>query len=182
MPAEFSRGDEQFFLGVPLQAQVGRATRDPLALDECKGRREIKRIISHWDSGFDHLGITEGIVPVVEMVHLDPAAFLHHCCAFDRRRAGCFQKAVVVGNPTMLSLSSPFHAPQVRRLWRHANAAVLILVVDLIGILAQIAVEIREHPESMILGINRAGQQACPLRGLRIAQQRIDELIIGRLE
>src|SRR2546422_9157943 len=76
LPAQFGRRDEQFFLGVSLQAQIGRAAGNPLALHLRKGRREVKWIVAYRDSGFDHLGIAEGIVPVVEMVHLHATALL----------------------------------------------------------------------------------------------------------
>ena len=82
----------------------------------------------------------------------------------------------------MLSLAPLFPPPQVRSLWRHAKTAVLVLIVDLVGVLAQIAVEIGEHPEGVMLGINGAGEQARPLCCLRVAQQCVDKLIIGRLE
>src|SRR5260370_12103109 len=82
------------------------------------------------------------------MVDLDPAPFLHNRCAFGRGRTRRFQKALIVGNTAVLSLSSLFPSPQVRRLWSHPNAAVFILVVDLVGILAQVAVERSEEHTS----------------------------------
>src|SRR5579871_4354739 len=153
-----------------LQVQIGRATGHPLALHEREGRRDVERIVSYRDGGFDHLGIAEHIVPVVEMIHLDPAAFLDDRGAFDRGWAGCFQKAVVVGDTAVFSLTSLLPSPQVRCLWRHTDAAMLVLVIDLISILAQVGVKIREYPESMMFWINGAGQQARPLRCLRIPQ------------
>src|SRR5260370_15716653 len=101
------------------------------------------------------------------MVDLDPAPFLHNRCAFGRGRTRRFQKALIVGNTAVLSLSSPFPSPQVRRLWSHPNAAVFLLVVDLVGLLSPVAVEIRARPAGIVLRISGTGRQARLLRRLR---------------
>ena len=182
LPAQFGRRDEQFFLGVALQGYIRRAAGDPLALHLRVGRAEVKRIIAHRDGGFDHLGIAKRIVPVVKMVHLDPVALLHNRRAFRGGGAGGFQKAVIVGDPAVLSLAPLLHSPQVSGLRGHADAAVLVLIVNLVGILSEVGVEIREHPEGMMPGVNHASKQARPLCRLGIAEERVDELLIGRLE
>jgi hypothetical protein len=82
----------------------------------------------------------------------------------------------------VLPLAPLFPPPQIGRLRCHAKTAVLVLVIDLVGVLTQVAVEIWEHPEGVMLRINGAGEQARPLCCLRVAQKRVDELIIGRLE
>lgn len=181
LSAQFGGRNEQLLLGVSLYDHVGRAAGDPLSLHLRAGSAQVKRIIAHRDGDCDHLGIAKGIVPVVKMVHLDPAALLHDHRALGGGGAGGFQKAVVIGDPAVFSLASLLHPPQVGGLRGHANAAVLVLVVDLVGILSEVGVQIREHPECVVPGINGASKQARPLRRLGIAEEREDELLIGEL-
>ncbi len=158
---EFLGGDQQFFLGVPLQRAVVRGTtHDPVALHVGIDHPHIKWIIAHRDARFDHFGIAEVVIPVVKMIHLDPTAPLHLGTPFRRTGAGVSHKGLVVGNAAMLALPTVFHAPKVCLAWRLPNATVLALIVDLVGPLHQVRVEVPKRPDGLFLGVNSFGEQA----------------------
>src|SRR6266536_1550981 len=60
----------------------------------------------------------------------------------------------------MLALPTMFHPPQVRFPWRLPNATVLALIVDLVGPLHQVRVEVPKRPDGLFLGVNSFGEQA----------------------
>ena len=171
--AQLLGGKEEFSFRVTLQCHIGGATGDPAALDLGIGRADIKGIVAHRDSRFDNFRIPKLVVPVVKVIHFDPTALLDESRLFCRGGAGIFQKAVGISHPSMFSFSPLPHPPQIGGLGRHPKTAVLVLVIDLIGI-----VDTVEFPST--IHDNRLRESFKPLDAN--AEYHHDRAIRGRIK
>src|SRR2546428_13094896 len=65
----------QFFLRVSLEdAVVWATTDDPVSLNIGVDYPDVKRIVAHGNARLDDIGVAKVMVPVVEVLHLDPTA------------------------------------------------------------------------------------------------------------
>ena len=93
---------------------------------------------------------------------------------------GGHQKLLIVGDPAMVARSTPFQPHDIRLTRGHTERGMRGLLVDLVGLLTQVFVEIAQLPDSVPLGILRGGHRADGLCGLRVAQQVMNECGVGR--
>src|SRR6266571_7352456 len=157
-----------------------RKTLHPLAPAIGIGRADIKRIVANRNLRPFHLWVAQGIVPIIQVMEFHPLAWDDQGGLFPRAGKSFHHEILIVEDTSMGALPKALQTEKIGVAWTLPKRLMHFLVVHLVGIGAEILIEVWKWPDRQTFRVHRLGHRTQLLGGLGVSAQVVNELGIGR--
>src|SRR6266496_4874148 len=166
---------------MPMQLSIIRRgdTLDPMVVDVSIDMTDIKGIKTQLHLGSDDSRRGKHIIPIQQIVELNAMIAVDQCRFSRRTGKGQHPKHIIIANTSMFSWPTQIQSllPCLARALPQRR--VLFLIIDLVGPLTQEAVQVRQLPQRLVLGVDGFGHLSSRFAGLGVSKQIEDKLGIG---
>src|SRR5216684_5309613 len=157
-----------------------RKALHPLAPAIGIGSADIKRIVANRDLRPFHLRVAQGIVPIIQVMELHPLAWDDQGGLFARTGKRFHHEILIVADMPMGALPKALQTEKIGVAWTLPKGLMHFLVVHLVGIGAELLIEVWKWTDRQTFRVHRLGYRKQLLSGLRVSAQVVNELGIGR--